>query len=123
MTHDVASATNTLMGRPSGTVAFLFSDLQGSTELLRTLGDDYTRLIAEQGRVVGDACIAEGGRVVDSQGDSFFVVFPRVREAAAAAANAQRKLAEHPWPGEARVRVRMGVHAGEPLVSRSEERR
>ncbi len=105
------------MGRPSGPVAFLFSDLEGSTDLLRTLGDDYAYLIQEHGRLLREACEAGDGRVVDSQGDSFFVVFARVKDAAVAASTAQRSLADHVWPQTARVRVRMGLHAGEPLVS------
>jgi DNA-binding SARP family transcriptional activator/class 3 adenylate cyclase len=100
-----------------GTVAFLFSDLEGSTELLRRLGGDYTKLIEAHHDVLQKAFDDHGGRVVDSQADSFFVVFPRVRDAAAAAAQAQHSLAEHDWPDGVDVRVRVGVHAAEPLLA------
>jgi len=102
---------------PSGAVAFLFSDVEGSTQLLRELSDDYAPLIDAHGRLLRETFETYGGRVVDSQGDSFFVVFPRIRDAAAAAAQAQRMLASHAWPNGTVVRVRIGLHAGEPLVA------
>ena len=102
---------------PTGTVAFLFTDVEGSTELLRRLGDEYTQLIDEHGRLLLEAFEAHGGRVVDSQADSFFVAFSRVKDAAAAAADAQRTFATHEWPRDVVVRVRMGLHAGEPLLA------
>jgi DNA-binding SARP family transcriptional activator/class 3 adenylate cyclase len=102
---------------PGGAVAFLFSDIEGSTQHLRALGDDYAGLLEEHRRLLRDAFESHAGLVVDSQGDSFFAVFPRVKDAAAAAAQGQRSLAEHVWPGAAQVRVRMGIHAGEPVVS------
>jgi DNA-binding SARP family transcriptional activator/class 3 adenylate cyclase len=102
---------------PTGTVAFLFTDVEGSTELLRRLGDDYSRLIDEHRRLLLEAFDAHGGRVVDSQADSFFVAFSRVKDAAAAAADGQRTVAAHEWPHDVVVRVRMGLHAGEPLLA------
>ena len=102
---------------PSGTVAFLFTDVEGSTQLLRTLGDEYTPLIQVHHGLLQEAFDAHSGRVVDSQADSFFVVFPRVRDAAAAAAAAQRAIGAQEWPRGVKVRVRMGLHAGEPQVS------
>jgi len=100
-----------------GTVAFLFSDLEGSTELLRRLRDEYAKLIERHHALLRAAFETHGGRIVDSQADSFFVIFPRVRDAAAAAAQAQQSLAQHDWPGGAEVRVRIGVHAAEPLIA------
>jgi DNA-binding SARP family transcriptional activator/class 3 adenylate cyclase len=100
-----------------GTVAFLFSDLEGSTQLLRRLRDDYANVIETHHGLLRGAFEEHGGRVVDSQADSFFVVFPRVRDAAAAAAQAQASLAEHDWPEGTELRVRVGIHAAEPLVA------
>jgi class 3 adenylate cyclase len=101
----------------AGTVAFLFSDVEGSTELVRRLRDQYASLIEAHHALLREAFDGHGGRIVDSQADSFFVVFPRIRDAAAAAAQAQRALADQDWPDGVDVRVRMGLHVGEPLVS------
>jgi DNA-binding SARP family transcriptional activator/class 3 adenylate cyclase len=100
-----------------GTVAFLFSDLEGSTELLRRLRGAYPNLIEAHHRLLQETFEQHGGRVVDSQADSFFVVFPRVRDAAAAAIQAQQSVAAYAWPEGVDVRVRIGVHAAEPLVA------
>jgi streptogramin lyase len=88
--------------------------MEGSTGLLRELGDDYAVVLRDHNALLLEGVEGHGGRVVDTQGDSFFCVFPRVRDAVAAAADAQRGLAAHGWPQGARVRVRMGVHAAEP---------
>ncbi len=105
---------------PAGTVALLFSDVEGSTALVRMLGDGYTELQDEHDRILRSAFEAYEGVVVDTQGDSFFVAFTRVRDAAAAAVDIQRALAEGVWPSGVTVRVRIGLHAGEP--TRSAER-
>src|SRR5215208_6542574 len=81
-----------------GTVAFLFSDLEGPTQLLRRLGDEYAKLIETHHSLLRGAFAAHGGRIIDSQADSFFVVFRRVRDAAASAAHAQQSVAQHDWP-------------------------
>ena len=100
---------------PSGTVTFLFTDIEGSTDLLKRLGRDaYEGVLAEQAEVLRTATAAHGGRVVDTQGDSLFCAFRSAREAVAAATEAQHELAEHEWPEQVRVRVRMGLHSGEP---------
>jgi class 3 adenylate cyclase len=101
---------------PSGTVTFLFSDIEGSTRLLRELGERWEEALAAHNRILRDAFAETGGREVDRQGDAFFAVFPRARNAVAAAASAQRALASEQWPQGAEVRVRMGVHTGEPSV-------
>ena len=101
---------------PTGTVTFLFTDIEGSTRLLHELGDRYAELLTEHGRLVREACEQYGGRVVDTQGDSFFVAFGDARDAVTAAAQLQTALAKHGWPDGVAVRVRMGVHTGEPLV-------
>ena len=100
---------------PAGTVTFLFTDIEGSTELTRRLGDAWPAVHAEHRRRLRDAFTEAGGREVDTQGDSFFFVFARARHALAAAADGQRALAE-PWPEEAQVLVRMGIHTGEPAL-------
>ncbi len=102
--------------RPSGTVTFLFTDIEGSTRLLRALGDQYEQVRGEHDRLLRTAAAAHGGEEVDTQGDSFFFSFRRAKEAVGAAADAQRALAGHPWPEGAALRVRMGLHTGEPVV-------
>jgi predicted ATPase/class 3 adenylate cyclase len=94
---------------PTGTVTFLFTDIEGSTKLLHELGDGYADVLAEHRRILRDAFAVHDGVEVDTQGDAFFVAFTRASDAIAAAANAQRELAGGP------IRVRMGIHTGEPL--------
>src|SRR6478672_10581424 len=94
---------------PTGTVTFLFTDIEGSTRLLHELGDAYADELAEHRRVLRDVSSAHGGVEVDTQGDAFFIAFGRARAAISAAAEAQRALRSGP------IRVRMGIHTGEPL--------
>jgi predicted ATPase len=94
---------------PTGTVTFLFTDIEGSTRLLRELGDEYADVLAEHRRALREAWRQHDGVEVDTQGDAFFVAFARASDAVAAAAQAQGVLADGP------VRVRMGLHTGEPL--------
>jgi YVTN family beta-propeller protein len=101
---------------PSGTVTFLFTDVEGSTRLLKQLRDRYGEVLADHRRILRAAFVQHGGQEIDTQGDAFFVAFRRARDAALAAAAAQRELAEHPWPEGSEVRVRMGMHTGEPTV-------
>jgi class 3 adenylate cyclase len=101
---------------PSGTVTFVFTDVEGSTKLLQELGDDYASVAAAHRRIVRDAFAARGGTEIDTQGDAFFFSFPRARDAVAAAVDAQRALRSHAWPHGKDVRVRMGLHTGEPTV-------
>jgi class 3 adenylate cyclase len=101
---------------PGGTVTFLFTDIEGSTQLLQELGDDYGRVVADHRRLLRDVFRAAGGSEVDTQGDAFFYSFARARDAAQAAVAGQRALAGHDWPRGAEVRVRMGLHTGEPTV-------
>jgi len=104
---------------PSGTVTFLFTDIEGSTQLLRQLGDRYAGVLAAHQKLLRGAFAEHGGLEVDQQGDAFFAVFERARDAVAAAAAGQRALREHDWPGGAEVWVRMGMHTGEPTVAGS----
>jgi YVTN family beta-propeller protein len=100
----------------SGTVTFLFSDIEESTRLLRQLGDRYAEARDEHERLLREAFERHGGRAVDSQGDSLFVVFASTFDALAAAVEGQRALSEHAWPEGVELRVRMGIHTGEPVL-------
>src|SRR6266487_4286412 len=96
---------------PTGTVTFLFTDIEGSTRLLHELGDAYADVLAEHRRVLRDALTLHGGVEVDTQGDAFFFAFARARDALAAAGEAQEALSS------GSVGVRMGLHTGEPLLT------
>jgi ABC-type oligopeptide transport system substrate-binding subunit/class 3 adenylate cyclase len=102
---------------PEGTVTFLFTDIEGSTELLKQLRDQYQSLLSDQRKILRAAFEKWGGYEVDTQGDAFFVAFPRATDAVKAVMEIQRGLAEHDWPAGVEVRVRMGLHTGEPWVS------
>jgi class 3 adenylate cyclase len=101
---------------PSGTVTFLFSDIEGSTRLLEQLGDRYEDVHRGHRRILREQLIGAGGQEIDTQGDAFFFSFARAKDAVAGAVSAQRALAEHEWPGGVDVKVRMGLHTGEPSV-------
>lgn len=102
---------------PSGTVTFLFSDIEGSTSLLKRLGDDrYAELLSRHRRLMRETFAGFGGQEIDTQGDAFFYSFPRARDAVAAAVDVQRAHAGGKWPGDAAVRLRIGLHTGEPAV-------
>src|SRR5215217_42946 len=99
---------------PTGTVTFLFSDIQGSTQLLKDLGrDEYGRVLSLHNELLRRAFEESGGIEIDRQGDSFFAVFGSAGAAVAAAVAGQRALARQEWPSGGVVRVRMGVHTGE----------
>src|SRR5919201_4213314 len=96
---------------PTGTVTLLFTDIEGSTHLLHELGERYADVLAAHRRVLRDAFSQHGGVEVDTQGDAFFIAFTRATDAVAAASDAQAALGDGP------VRVRVGIHTGEPLVT------
>jgi class 3 adenylate cyclase len=104
------------MSLPSGTVTFVFTDIEGSTRLLQELGDDYGDVVSAHRRIIRERFGEQGGTEMDTQGDAFFFSFTRARDAAEAAVAAQRALRDYAWPGGAQVRVRMGLHTGEPAV-------
>ena len=101
---------------PTGTVTFLFTDIEHSTQILQRLGDQYADALDTSQRILRAAFAAHHGREVDTQGDSFFAAFGAAHDALAAATQAQRALAAQRWPQEAPVRVRMGLHTGSPLL-------
>src|SRR5918999_959845 len=97
---------------PSGTVTFLFTDVEGSTRLLHELGAaSYAEALAEHRRVIREACAREGGVEVDTQGDAFLFAFPTAPGALAAASALSQGLASGP------IQVRVGVHTGTPLLT------
>jgi predicted ATPase/class 3 adenylate cyclase len=102
----------------AGTLTFLFSDIEGSTRLLDTLGREaYTAVLERQAAIMRAAMAAHGGREQNTEGDSFFVVFDGAGDALAAAVDAQRGLAAEAWPDGVDLTVRMGLHTGEAAES------
>ena len=102
---------------PTGTVTFLFTDIEGSTQLLHQLGANYASVLNDQKQLLRARFAARNGIEVDNQGDSFFFAFADATDAVAAAVDAQRALNAHAWPQNVTVRVRMGLHTGAPIVS------
>lgn len=104
---------------PSGTVSLLFTDIDGSTRLLEQLGDAYATVLGDHNRLLSEAIATHGGSHVDAAGDGLFVSFPTASSALLACIDAQRAIGSHPWPEGADVRVRMGLHTGEPMSAAS----
>ena len=104
-----------LRNLPTGTVTFLFADIEASTGLLEQMGDAYARVLSQYRDLLRSSCELWGGQEVDTQGDACFLAFPRARDAVAAAVAAQRRIFTGSWPEGGKVRVRMGLHTGEPL--------
>ena len=103
---------------PTGTVTFLFSDIEGSTRLLKQLGRErYGGLLSQHNVLLREAFSEHGGTEIDRQGDAFFFVFRSAGTAVAAAVAAQRAMAAHDWPEDGTVKVRMGLHTGEASVN------
>lgn len=105
------------VAQTAGTITFLFTDIEGSTNLLDSLGDQYATVLETHHNIIRRAILKWNGREVDTQGDAFFVTFTRALDAIQCAAEAQRTFAKQQWPGEKPVRVRMGLHTGEPLLA------
>ncbi|MDQ5853342.1 MAG: tetratricopeptide repeat protein, partial [Chloroflexota bacterium] len=101
----------------TGTVTLLFTDIEGSTQLLQRLGDAYASLLTDYRHLLRTAFQTAGGQEVDTTGDAFFAAFPRARDALLAAVAAQRALAGHAWPAGVALRARMGLHTGEPTLA------
>jgi predicted ATPase/class 3 adenylate cyclase len=102
---------------PTGTVTFLFTDVEGSTRLLQRVGDAYRDLLAAHDQILREAIAAGGGVEVQTEGDAFFAVFPTAPGALLSAVHAQRALWSYRWPEGSFMRVRMGVHTGEGMLS------
>jgi DNA-binding SARP family transcriptional activator len=103
--------------RPSGEqLTLLFSDIEGSTRLVHRLGAGYAHVLVEHRRLIREALESRNGRIVDNYGDCFFAAFTDAVDALEAAAAAQKALASYPWPGRVIVRVRVGVHTGNPVA-------
>ena len=103
--------------QPSGTVTFLFTDIEGSTNLLDDLGDQYTAVLETHHALMRNAIQKWNGTEVDTQGDSFFVTFTRALDAVQCVAQMQCTLQAHPWADHKAPRVRMGLHTGESLIA------
>ena len=99
---------------PTGTVTFLFTDIEGSTKLVQKLGDHYGTLLEQHHRLVRGIFEEHAGEEIDNQGDAFFFAFRRARDAVRGAVEAQKALAGATWPEGSTVRIRIGIHTGEP---------
>jgi len=97
---------------PTGTVTFLFTDIEGSTRLLQEVGTQYANILEDHADIVRAAISASSGVEVGTAGDSFFAAFREALDGVQAAVSAQRNLAAHRWSHGAPVRVRMGLHTG-----------
>lgn len=104
--------------QPTGTVTLFFSDIEGSTELVRRHGPErYAKALDRHRTLVRNACTAHGGYVVDWEGDGFFLAFPSAGVAVDAAEQVQRALKAEPWPAGMQIAVRIGLHTGDPLIT------
>jgi YVTN family beta-propeller protein len=102
---------------PTGAVTFLFSDIEGSTRLVKQLRDRYPEVLHEHQRLLREAFVAHRGWEVDTQGDSFFVAFASARDALLAAVEGQIALSSHLWPEDVAIKVRMGLHTGQAVLA------
>jgi len=102
---------------PTGTITLFFTDMEGSTRLLQRLGEQYATVLADCRQLLRQMFVQYNGHEVDTQGDAFFVAFARATDAISAAIDIQRALANHVWPDGSSVRVRIGLHTGEPMLT------
>jgi DNA-binding NarL/FixJ family response regulator/class 3 adenylate cyclase len=105
-----------MVEQPTGTVTFLFTDVEDSTGLVRDLGGEYAAVIGDHRRLVRSELEDRAGFEIDCRGDEFFLAFSRPEDALETAIAIQQRHDAHAWPGERPVRVRMGIHTGEPAV-------
>src|SRR5262249_12016114 len=92
---------------------FLFTDIEGSTQLVKQLRDRYGQVLSDHQQLLREAFAGHDGYEIDTQGDAFFVAFASAREAVLAAVEAQRAISRYPWPDGTALRVRMGIHTGQ----------
>ncbi|HEY4606404.1 MAG TPA: adenylate/guanylate cyclase domain-containing protein, partial [Acidimicrobiia bacterium] len=118
LTGDPSSVTSQSL--PTGTVTFLFTDIEGSTRLVQSLGDAWVPVLETHHRLLEGAIAGNGGRVVKTEGDSFFAVFPAAADALRAALGAQHALMANQWPSDGVVRSRMGLHTGVGVLGASD---
>jgi class 3 adenylate cyclase len=111
--HAPLSLAGLVAGLPNGAVTFLFSDIEGSTRLVKALRERYAQVLADHRRLVRAAIASHAGHEVDTQGDAFFVAFASAKQAVLCALAVQRALAGHQWPSGVSVRVRVGIHTGQ----------
>jgi class 3 adenylate cyclase len=102
---------------PAGQVTFLLADIEGSTELVQRLGDDYSTLLVDVRRLVRAAVRPARGHVVSARGDDVFAVFSDAAAALRASLEIQRRMQEHSWPGGLECRLRIGLHRGRPQLT------
>jgi class 3 adenylate cyclase len=102
---------------PTGPVTFLYADVEGSTPLLDRLGERYADVLAEERRLLRTIVREHGGFEIDSRADEFFGAFPDAADAVGAALGIQRRLRDHAWPNGVAVRVRIGLHHGQPQMT------
>jgi predicted ATPase/class 3 adenylate cyclase len=107
--QDIAAAVRLL---PSGDVTFVFTDVEGSTALLRALGDGYVAVLDRHRQLLVEAAESEGGVLVDAEGDALFIAFGNATAALRACVQGHEALATEPWPDGRQIRVRTGVHTG-----------
>src|SRR5262245_58009834 len=105
-----------MVGLPTGTVTLLFADVEGSTGLVRDLGDAYGGMLSDHRQIVRDAAAERRGHEIDCRGDEFFLAFPEPEDAVETALAVQRRHESHAWPGGRDVRVRVGIHTGRPSI-------
>jgi class 3 adenylate cyclase len=102
---------------PTGFVTFLLTDIEGSTALLRQLGDRYANLLNDVRGIARHSVLRAGGRVVDARADEFFAVFEQPIAAVEAAVSIQRTLGGRTWPDDLECRIRAGIHSGRPTLT------
>ena len=109
------------MSKPkTGTVTFLFTDIEGSTRLAHRLQERWSEVLVEHRNLIREPALSGGGHEIDCRGDELFVAFEDASAAARTAIDAQLAFAEQEWPSEERVRVRIGMHTGEAIFADSD---
>jgi class 3 adenylate cyclase len=114
LTDSVQAQVEDAARLPRGMVTLMYTDIQGSTELLDQLRERYAGLVGEMRQILRRATREAGGTEIDSRADEYFAAIPDAAQAVHAAIQVQQELATRPWPDGVRLRIRMGLHTGEP---------